>query len=95
MDTKFYPNVHGAGGQPVTHFTPKEMREALEKSLATLGTEKVDLWYLHAPDRSVPIAETLKGVNELWKEGRFEKWGVSNYMAWEVAQICEICRTEG
>jgi aflatoxin B1 aldehyde reductase len=43
----------------------------------------------------VPIAETLKGVNELWKEGRFEKWGVSNYMAWEVAQICEICRTEG
>ena len=59
------------------------MRTGLEQSLAALGTKKVDLWYLHAPDRSVPLEETLQGVNELYKEGRFDRWGVSNYMAWE------------
>jgi aflatoxin B1 aldehyde reductase len=30
-------------------------------------------------------------INKLHQEGRFERFGISNYMAWEVAQICEIC----
>ena len=83
MDTKFYPNIHGIFGRPIRHLSLKEMRGGLEESLETLGTDKVDLWYLHAPDRSIPIEETLKGVNDLFKEGKFKTWGVSNYMAWE------------
>ncbi|KAF1951780.1 Aldo/keto reductase [Byssothecium circinans] len=43
----------------------------------------------------VPIEETLKAVNDLCKEGKFKKWGVSNYMAWEVATICEISDKQG
>ncbi|KAF2030339.1 Aldo/keto reductase [Setomelanomma holmii] len=92
MDTKFYPNVHGAMGRPVTHLDPTSMRQGLKDSLAALQAEKVDLWYLHAPDRSVPIEETLKAVHDLFKEGKFKTWGVSNYMAWEVAAICELCK---
>jgi aflatoxin B1 aldehyde reductase len=83
MDTKFYPNIHGILGRPVTHLAPDNMRAGLEESLKALGTESIDLWYLHAPDRSVPIQDTLKGVNELFKQGRFKRWGLSNYMAWE------------
>lgn len=30
---------------------------------------KIDMWYLHAPDRSVPYEVTMKAVNELYKEG--------------------------
>jgi aflatoxin B1 aldehyde reductase len=62
MDTKFSPRVglkHDAEG----------LREALRQSLAALGTKKVDMWYLHAPDRSTPYEVTLKEVNELYKQG--------------------------
>jgi aflatoxin B1 aldehyde reductase len=83
MDTKFFPNVHGWMNLPVTHLDAAGMRGGLETSLEALGAKKVDLWYLHAPDRSVPLEDTLKAVNELYKEGKFERWGVSNYMSWE------------
>jgi aflatoxin B1 aldehyde reductase len=83
MDTKFFPNVHGWMGRPETHLDPEGMRNGLADSLKALGSDKVDLWYLHAPDRSVPIEETLRGVNELHKQGKFKRWGVSNFMAWE------------
>jgi aflatoxin B1 aldehyde reductase len=83
MDTKFFPNVNGIMGRPVTHLAPENMCAGLEESLKALGTENVNLWYLHGPDRTIPIEETLRGVNELYKQGKFRIWGVSNYMAWE------------
>ena len=63
------------------------MGKSLEESLTALGAEGVDLWYLHAPDRSVPLEETARAVHELFEEGsegkKFKRWGVSNFMAWE------------
>lgn len=47
---------------------------------------------LFSPDRTTPYAETMKAVNDLYKEGYFKRLGISNYQAWEVAQICELCR---
>ena len=40
------------------------------------------MWYLHAPDRTVPYEVTLKAVNELYKEGKFKRFGISNYMSY-------------
>ena len=40
------------------------------------------MWYLHAPDRTVPYEITLKAVNELYKEGKFKRFGISNYMSY-------------
>ncbi|EED18905.1 aldo/keto reductase, putative [Talaromyces stipitatus ATCC 10500] len=56
-----------------------------------LSLDFVDLWYLHAPDHNTPYEETLDAVNELYKAGYFKRFGISNYAAWEVAQICELC----
>ena len=42
----------------------------------------LEMWYLHGPDRSVPYEETLKTVNELYKEGYFKRFGISNYAAY-------------
>ena len=58
-------------------------------------TIKVDMWYLHAPDHDIPYEETLREVNNLYQEGYFKRFGVSNYAAWEVAQICELCKANG
>jgi len=40
------------------------------------------MWYLHAPDRTTPYEVTLKAVNDLYREGKFKKFGISNYMAY-------------
>jgi aflatoxin B1 aldehyde reductase len=83
MDTKFFPNVPGLFGRPQTHSRLEDMRKSLDESLIALGGKQVDLWYLHAPDRTVPLEETAKAVNDLLKEGKFKRWGVSNFMSWE------------
>ncbi|OAP58153.1 hypothetical protein AYL99_07243 [Fonsecaea erecta] len=99
MATKFYPTANivdpnAPGGKGTTH-CPEHLRENLLKSLKALQTEKIDLWYLHGPDRTTPYEVTLREVNNLHKEGYFTRFGISNYMSWEVAQICEICRRNG
>ena len=98
MDTKYYPTA-GRGGpagwdQALRH-TPEGLRENLEKSLKALKADKVDMWYLHGPDRTTPYDVTMKAVNDLYKEGKFKRLGISNYQAWEVAQICELCKANG
>jgi aflatoxin B1 aldehyde reductase len=67
----------------------------LNKSLAELGTNSVDIFYLHAPDRSVPFAETLEACNKLYQEGKFKKLGLSNYAAWEVAEVWNVANERG
>ena len=39
------------------------------------------MWYLHGPDRTTPYEDTLRTVNELYKEGKFKRFGISNYMS--------------
>ena len=53
------------------------------------------MWYLHGPDRTTPYEVTLKAVDELYREGKFKRFGISNYMSWEVAEIVCICRANG
>ncbi|KAG9126374.1 hypothetical protein FRC07_003680 [Ceratobasidium sp. 392] len=88
VETKLYPSG------PIKH-TPEGIREHLDKSLAALKTDKVELFYLHAPDRSTPFEVTFKAVNDLHEEGKFDKLGISNYMAWEVAEVVGLCRANG
>ncbi|RAL11225.1 aldo/keto reductase family protein [Aspergillus homomorphus CBS 101889] len=92
MATKLYPNIssHVANVNSYTH-KPEDVRRGLVDSLRALNTTKIDLFYLHGPDRSVPYEDTLREVNQLHEEGHFMRFGLSNFMAWEVAQICEIC----
>ena len=41
----------------------------------------IEVWYLHGPDRVTPFEVTLKAVNDLYKEGKFKRFGISNYMS--------------
>lgn len=71
------------------------LRAKLDTSLAELGTDCVEIFYLHAPDRSTPYEETLRTCNELFLEGKFKRLGVSNYAAWEVAELWNIANERG
>ncbi|KFY37462.1 hypothetical protein V495_07161 [Pseudogymnoascus sp. VKM F-4514 (FW-929)] len=74
---------------------PGDLKPALQDSLAALQAEKVNLLYLHGPDRGVPYEDTFRELNNLYSQGYFRRLGISNYPAWEVAQICEICIRNG
>jgi len=90
MHTKLAPNA--AVG--ISH-SPEDLRKFLQISLKALGTKQLDMWYLHAPDRNHTYEETLKTVNDLYKEGHFKRFGISNYMSWEVAEMAQICKANG
>jgi aryl-alcohol dehydrogenase-like predicted oxidoreductase len=68
---------------------------ALDESLARLGTEYVDVYYLHAPDPATPIEETLSAIAELFHAGKIRAFGVSNYAAWQVLEILMRCDAAG
>jgi len=93
METKYYPNSrYGTVG--ASH-SPEDLRTHLLASLKALKADKIDMWYLHGPDRSTPYEVTFRAIDELYKEGYFSRLGISNYMAWEVAYISDICIQNG
>ena len=57
------------------------IRTAVEDSLTRLGTDRIDLYQLHAPDQNTPIAETEGGLAELVAEGKIREFGCSNFDA--------------
>ena len=57
--------------------------------------DPVDLLYLHAPDLKTPIEATLEACQKLFKEGKFRELGLSNYAAWQVADIWHLCKQNG
>nr|XP_051713993.1 aflatoxin B1 aldehyde reductase member 3 isoform X3 [Oryctolagus cuniculus] len=71
------------------------IRSQLETSLKRLQCPRVDLFYLHLPDHTTPVEETLRACHQLHQEGKFVELGLSNYAAWQVAEICTLCRSHG
>ncbi|CAK8672734.1 unnamed protein product [Clavelina lepadiformis] len=68
------------------------IRKQFATSLKRLQVPSVHLLYLHLPDHQTPITESLEAINELHKEGKFKEFGLSNYAAWQVAEIQTICK---
>ena len=60
---------------------PDYVKRAAEDSLKRLRTDYIDLYQLHTPDPSVPIADTLGALDELVKEGKVREIGCSNFTA--------------
>jgi aryl-alcohol dehydrogenase-like predicted oxidoreductase len=66
--------------------SPAYVRSAIEASLRRLNTDRIDLFQLHRPDPSVPIADTLAALGELVEAGKVLEIGCSNF---SVAQLRE------
>jgi aryl-alcohol dehydrogenase-like predicted oxidoreductase len=73
----------------------RHMLQAVDASLARLGTDWIDVLYLHREDPTTPLEETLAAVAHLVERGKVHHFGVSNFRAWRVARIAEMCRAMG
>src|SRR5260221_1286076 len=65
---------------------PEYVKRAADASLQRLNIDRIDLYQLHKPDPSVPVAETLGAMNDLVKAGKVREIGCSNV---SVAQLRE------
>ncbi|QXQ10072.1 aldo/keto reductase [Paeniglutamicibacter sp. Y32M11] len=75
--------------------SPAALRRSVEGSLKRLNTDRLDLFYLHQPDYSTPLEETLIEVAKLRTEGKILALGVSNFAAWQIAQIQQVAHAVG
>ena len=80
------PNSSGGSRKYVT--------DALEASLRRLQTDYVDLYQMHFPDRSTPIDETLRALDDMVTAGKVRYIGCSNFPAWEIVDAVWTSRTE-
>jgi len=74
---------------------PAQVTKQLGDSLQRLNTNFIDLLYLHSPDLDTPVEETLGACFEAYQQGKFKTFGLSNFAAWQVAEVVEICRKNG
>lgn len=57
----------------------KAVAEAVEGSLRRLGTDRIDLYQLHTPDKATPIDDTLEALDRLVRDGKVREIGCSNF----------------
>uniref|UniRef100_A0A7S2TPV6 NADP-dependent oxidoreductase domain-containing protein n=1 Tax=Lotharella oceanica TaxID=641309 RepID=A0A7S2TPV6_9EUKA len=75
--------------------TEQSLRSQFHLSLERLKAKSVDILYLHMPDHNTEIAETLEGINKLYLEKKFQRFGLSNYSSWQVMEIYHLCKQKG
>jgi len=73
----------------------ENVQKYVELSLQALKTNKVDILYLHSPDRATPFEETYKAIDEEYKKGRFQRFGISNFSVEDVKQFIKIAEEKG
>lgn len=73
----------------------RHIMAAVDASLQRLGTDFIDVLYLHREDASTPLEETLAAVATLIERGKVHHFGLSNFRAWRIARVAEMCRVAG
>ncbi|HVL56700.1 MAG TPA: aldo/keto reductase [Burkholderiaceae bacterium] len=81
------PNRRGLGRKWLT--------SAIDESLRRLGTDHVDIYYLHREDHGTPLEETVAALGDLIRWGKIRYFGVSNFRAWRIAEVVNLCRDAG
>ena len=58
---------------------PRAVRASIDQSLKNLGTDYVDVYFVHWPDRQIPYEETMSALDDVVREGKVRFVGVSNF----------------
>lgn len=93
LTTKVYfptgPDVNARGANR------KHIMDAIEASLKRLGTDYIDVYFLHRFDDFTPLPEVLRAMDDLVHQGKVLYPAASNYAAWQVAKALGVSAKEG
>ncbi|KAH8682689.1 aldehyde reductase [Xylariales sp. PMI_506] len=84
-----------SGGMMKIPATKEAVIKSGKESLEKFNTKTVDSFYLHVPDPSVPLQETLAGIDALYKEGAFKHFGLSNFLPKQVEEVIRVAKEHG
>ena len=87
-----HTKVHS--GEPGAH-QATNIEKSIKQSLEELKMDSVETMFLHVPDRDTPFEESAKAMDKAYKEGKFRKFGLSNYAPEEVQKFIDICQENG
>jgi aryl-alcohol dehydrogenase-like predicted oxidoreductase len=73
----------------------KHLIPACEASLRRLGTDYIDLWYMHGMDSFTPVEETLQAIDELARAGKVRYVGCSNFSGWHLMKSLCVAERHG
>lgn len=73
----------------------KHIFDEVEKSLKRLGTDYIDIYYIHHPDMDTPVEETMSALNDLVKMGKIRYIAASNMKAWQFAKYQYTAKMHG
>jgi aryl-alcohol dehydrogenase (NADP+) len=82
-----WPNESGASRKAIV--------AAVEASLKRLGTDYIDLIYVHREDRAARVEETVSALGELIRAGKIRYYGLSNHRAWKIAEFSHVAAALG
>jgi len=71
------------------------MMRAIENSLQRLGTDYVDVYYLHYDDPDSPLEETLGAMGDIIRSGKARYFGISNYRGWRLTLLMQFAKELG
>lgn len=69
--------------------------QACDASLQRLGTDWIDIYYLHKDDRATPLAESIGAMGDLIRSGKVRYFGVSNFRGWRIGEVMRECDRQG
>ncbi|WP_327437855.1 aldo/keto reductase [Pseudomonas donghuensis] len=73
----------------------KHIFNAIDASLTRLGTDYLDIYYLHREDHSTPLEVSVSAIGDLLRQGKIRHWGVSNFRGWRIAEVCNLAERLG
>ena len=77
-------------GERVVDNSRKNLLLELDKSLARLNTDYVDIWQIHSWDSHVPLEETLGALDTAVSSGKARYVGISNFNGWQTARAITL-----
>ncbi|AMA45804.1 aldo/keto reductase [Pseudomonas alabamensis] len=87
---------YGAADRPnASGLSRKHVFNAIDATLSRMGTDYLDLYYLHREDHQVPLEETVRAMGDLLRQGKIRYWGVSNFRGWRIAELCHVAERLG
>lgn len=83
--------LHWENGRNTHDGSPERLLRECDESLQRLGTDRVDLYYLHAPDPDVPVAESAAAIGQMIDAGKVLSAGLSNATVEQLAEFQAAC----